>query len=176
MTKPLTNSTRSPLSLPPSFLDQDMACVKNCDNPDPRTHEHFEQPIWQTLNMFMGETLCLVAASIFAFLAEKYGRAKWADLILDAEEDDILAVVESDGLLSSPAHAQGHGNGHGDGLAAPLKKKKLEGPLVLLLWLPTLCDMTASTVRNTTSPLCLPLRTLIGTLHSLPFLLFSSAF
>ncbi|KAF9312076.1 hypothetical protein BGZ91_006626 [Linnemannia elongata] len=127
---------------------QDMACVKNCDNPDPRTHEHFEQPIWQTLNMFMGETLCLVAASIFAFLAEKYGRAKWADLILDAEEDDILAVVESDGLLSSPAHAQGHGNGHGDGHAAPLKKKKLEGPLVLLLWLPTLCDMTASTLMN----------------------------
>ncbi|KAF9548533.1 hypothetical protein EC957_006087 [Mortierella hygrophila] len=124
---------------------QDMACVKNCDNPDPKTHEHFEQPIWQTLNMFMGETLCLVAASIFTFLAEKYGRAKWADLILDDEEDDILAVVESDGLLSSPHE---HGHGHGNGHAAPLKKKKLEGPLVLLLWLPTLCDMTASTLMN----------------------------
>ncbi|KAG9071885.1 hypothetical protein KI688_006104 [Linnemannia hyalina] len=124
---------------------QDMACVKNCDNPDPKTHEHFEQPIWQTLNMFMGETLCLVAASIFAFLAEKYGRAKWADLILDDEEDDILAVVESDGLLSSPHE---HGHGHGNGHAAPLKKRKLEGPLVLLLWLPTLCDMTASTLMN----------------------------
>ncbi|KAG0283143.1 hypothetical protein BGZ96_012481 [Linnemannia gamsii] len=125
---------------------QDMACVKNCDNPDPRTHEHFEQPIWQTLNMFMGETLCLVAASIFAFLAEKLGRAKWAELVLDEEEDDILAVVESDGLLSSPHSGQVHG--HGQGHAASFKKRKLEGPLVLLLWLPTLCDMTASTLMN----------------------------
>ncbi|KAK3839181.1 MAG: integral membrane protein-like protein [Linnemannia elongata] len=147
MIKQLTNSTCYALSLPPSLLDQDMTCVKNCDNPDPKTHEHFEQPIWQTLNMFMGEILCLVAASIFAFLAEKYGRAKWADLILDAEEDDILAVIESDCLLSSPTPAYGHGHGHGNGHAAPLKKK-LEGPLVLLLWLPTLCDMTASTLMN----------------------------
>ncbi|KAF9900975.1 hypothetical protein EC991_006698 [Linnemannia zychae] len=124
---------------------QDMACVKNCDNPDPRTHEHFEQPIWQTLNMFMGETLCLVAASVFAFIAEKYGRAKWASLVLDdEEEEDVLAAVESDGLISSPPTAHGHGHGH----ATPLKKKKLEGPLVLLLWLPTLCDMTASTLMN----------------------------
>ncbi|KAG0309238.1 hypothetical protein BGZ97_013128 [Linnemannia gamsii] len=119
---------------------QDMACVKNCDNPDPRTHEHFEQPIWQTLNMFMGETLCLVAASVCAFLAEKFGRAKWAELVLDEEEDDILAVVESDGLIASPHSGHGHD--------PTLKKKKLEGPLVLLLWLPTLCDMTASTLMN----------------------------
>lgn len=168
MIKQLTNSTCYALSLPPSLLDQDMTCVKNCDNPDPKTHEHFEQPIWQTLNMFMGEILCLVAASIFAFLAEKYGRAKWADLILDAEEDDILAVIESDCLLSSPTPAYGHGHGHGNGHAAPLKKK-LEGPLVLLLWLPTLCDMTASTVRNTTSLLCSPQRILIGCILSLSY-------
>ncbi|KAF9085137.1 hypothetical protein BGX29_002151 [Mortierella sp. GBA35] len=123
-----------------------MACVKNCDNPDTKTHEHFEQPLWQTLNMFLGETLCLVAASVFAFLAEKYGRAKWAELILDEDEDDILAVVDSDGLIIPPASTtSGHGHGHG----APLKKKKkLEGALVLLLWLPTLCDMTASTLMN----------------------------
>ncbi|KAG0368402.1 MAG: hypothetical protein J3R72DRAFT_429881 [Linnemannia gamsii] len=120
---------------------QDMACVKNCDNPDPRTHEHFEQPIWQTLNMFMGETLCLVAASVFAFIAEKFGRAKWADLVLDEVDEDVLVSVESDGLISSPT---GQAHGH----AASLKKKKLEGPLVFLLWLPTLCDMTASTLMN----------------------------
>ncbi|KAF9345792.1 hypothetical protein BGX26_002733 [Mortierella sp. AD094] len=114
---------------------QDMACVKNCDNPDPKTHEHFEQPIWQTLNMFIGETLCLVVASVCAYLAEKYGRAKWADLVLDDQEEEILAVVESDGLIVPPSHAH-------------IKKKKLEGFYVLLLWLPTLCDMTASTLMN----------------------------
>ncbi|KAG0346174.1 hypothetical protein BG004_002259 [Podila humilis] len=120
---------------------QDMACVKNCDNPDESTHERFEQPIWQTLNMFVGETLCLVVASICAFLAEKYGRAKWAELVLD-DEDEGLAVVDSDGLISSQP-GPGHGHHHSD-----INKKKLEGPLVLLLWLPTLCDMTASTLMN----------------------------
>ena len=120
--------------------DQDKACVKNCDLPL-KEREHFEQPIWQTLNMFIGESLCLVVASICAFLADKYGRAKWADLILDDQEEDALAVVESDGLIVPEAI---HGHGHG----APLKqKKKLQGAHVLLLWLPTLCDMTASTVR-----------------------------
>ncbi|KAF9321351.1 hypothetical protein BG003_002199 [Podila horticola] len=121
---------------------QDNTCVKNCDNPDTTTHEHFEQPLWQTLNMFAGETLCLVVASICAFLAERYGRAKWADLVLD-EEDEGLAVVESDGLISPPP-----GHGHGAHGHANIKKKKLEGPLVLLLWIPTLCDMTASTLMN----------------------------
>lgn len=87
--------------------------------------------------MFAGETLCLVVASICAFLAERYGRAKWASLILD-EEDEGLAVVEADGLISSSPGAHAHNNS---------KKKKLEGPLVLLLWIPTLCDMTASTVN-----------------------------
>ncbi|KAF9414667.1 hypothetical protein BGZ94_000319 [Podila epigama] len=122
---------------------QDMACVKNCDNPDPKTHEHFEQPIWQTLNMFVGETLCLIVASLCAFLAEKYGRAKWAALVLDDEEAEGTAIVDSDGLISPPAT-----NGHGHGHDSNIKKKKLEGPLVLLLWIPTLCDMTASTLMN----------------------------
>ncbi|KAJ2609763.1 hypothetical protein H4S08_003906, partial [Coemansia sp. RSA 1365] len=38
---------------------QDKQCVRNCDDPDISNHEHFEQPVWQTLNMFYGEMLCL---------------------------------------------------------------------------------------------------------------------
>ncbi|CAH7669595.1 hypothetical protein PPACK8108_LOCUS4235, partial [Phakopsora pachyrhizi] len=34
---------------------QDKQCVANCDNPDVLTHKYFEQPVWQTLNMFIGE-------------------------------------------------------------------------------------------------------------------------
>ncbi|KAG0196813.1 hypothetical protein BGX28_009736 [Mortierella sp. GBA30] len=119
---------------------QDKACVKNCDSADPKEREHFEQPIWQTLNMFAGETLCLIAAFVAAYIAEKYGRAKWAELLLEEqEEEDVLAVVDSDGLIVPPVS---HGSvPHG-------KKKKLQGAYVFLLWLPTLCDMTASTLMN----------------------------
>ncbi len=31
---------------------QDMQCVENCDDPDPRRHVLYEQPVWQTLQMF----------------------------------------------------------------------------------------------------------------------------
>ena len=29
-----------------------MQCVENCDDPDPRQHVLYEQPVWQTLQMF----------------------------------------------------------------------------------------------------------------------------
>lgn len=38
---------------------QDLTCVENCDADTDERHL-FEQPIWQTLNMFIGEALCLL--------------------------------------------------------------------------------------------------------------------
>ena len=29
-----------------------MQCVENCDDPNPRHHVLYEQPVWQTLQMF----------------------------------------------------------------------------------------------------------------------------
>ncbi|CAH2353481.1 hypothetical protein CLIB1423_11S00650 [[Candida] railenensis] len=34
---------------------QDNQCVRNCNNPDVSTHKNFEQPVLQTLQMFIGE-------------------------------------------------------------------------------------------------------------------------
>ena len=31
---------------------QDMQCVENCGDPDPTRHVVYEQPVWQTLQMF----------------------------------------------------------------------------------------------------------------------------
>jgi hypothetical protein len=33
-----------------------MQCVENCD--DPQHQVLYEQPVWQTLQMFLGEMLC----------------------------------------------------------------------------------------------------------------------
>lgn len=41
---------------------------RNCDDPDLSTHRNFEQPVWQTLNMFAGESLCLLAFYLLNFL------------------------------------------------------------------------------------------------------------
>ncbi|KAF9975007.1 hypothetical protein BGZ73_001460 [Actinomortierella ambigua] len=115
---------------------QDRVCVANCDDPDPKKHEHFEQPLWQTLNMFLGESLCLILACVCALLAARFGRAKWAELVLDEEDPEPHSITESDGLIVPPA-------GH-----TAVVKQKLKGPLVFLLWVPTLCDMTATTLMN----------------------------
>ncbi|BGP13750.1 hypothetical protein JCM10213_006419 [Rhodosporidiobolus nylandii] len=40
---------------------QDMQCVENCDAADPTRRQNFEQPVWQTGTMFLGELGCLVA-------------------------------------------------------------------------------------------------------------------
>ncbi|KJA20221.1 hypothetical protein HYPSUDRAFT_88831 [Hypholoma sublateritium FD-334 SS-4] len=39
---------------------QDMQCVENCTDPDPTKHVLYEQPVWQTLQMFVGEMLCFL--------------------------------------------------------------------------------------------------------------------
>ncbi|KAJ8520969.1 hypothetical protein ONZ45_g2225 [Pleurotus djamor] len=38
---------------------QDMQCVENCADPNPAKHVLYEQPVWQTLQMFLGEMLCV---------------------------------------------------------------------------------------------------------------------
>ncbi|KAF9452244.1 hypothetical protein P691DRAFT_697467 [Macrolepiota fuliginosa MF-IS2] len=50
---------------------QDMQCVENCTDPDPTRHVLYEQPVWQTLQMFLGEMLCFLPV-IYAWLKLKY--------------------------------------------------------------------------------------------------------
>lgn len=42
------NDTAHPLIIPL----QDMQCVENCSDPDVTKHVLYEQPVWQTLQMF----------------------------------------------------------------------------------------------------------------------------
>lgn len=49
---------------------QDNQCVRNCDNPDVSTHQTFQQPALQTLQMFFGEMLCFF---IYRLLKRSWG-------------------------------------------------------------------------------------------------------
>jgi hypothetical protein len=42
-----------------------MQCVEDCDDPNPSNRVLFEQPVWQTLQMFLGEMLCLSKIPFF---------------------------------------------------------------------------------------------------------------
>ncbi|KAH7096102.1 hypothetical protein BKA62DRAFT_720689 [Auriculariales sp. MPI-PUGE-AT-0066] len=49
---------------------QDMQCVENCEHPDPSKHILFEQPVWQSFNMFLGEMLCFLPVLYIHFFAK----------------------------------------------------------------------------------------------------------
>lgn len=49
---------------------QDMQCVENCQDPDPSKHVYYEQPVWQTIQMFVGELGCFLPV-LFALLRHR---------------------------------------------------------------------------------------------------------
>lgn len=95
---------------------QDLTCVENCDG-DPSERHHFEQPIWQTLNMFIGEALCLI---VFY----------------------IGSMVESKRLETEPDQASEDPQDQQPPLDEPLGIE-MTGKANLLLWIPTMCKSFA---------------------------------
>lgn len=91
---------------------QDMQCVVNCDNPDPSTHKVFEQPVWQTATMFLGETLCTCTPS-FSALLSRYNKglapARWLILSLLRNNPSIRRSdrVLVDALALQPVQGKG---------------------------------------------------------------------
>ncbi|KAG1756450.1 uncharacterized protein EDB91DRAFT_1092729 [Suillus paluster] len=62
---------------------QDMQCVENCNDPDPASHVLYEQPVWQTLQMFR------FLPVIYTWLR---ARQRTAPVFLsDLEEEDVHA-------------------------------------------------------------------------------------
>ncbi|KAI9456519.1 hypothetical protein BJY52DRAFT_550902 [Lactarius psammicola] len=122
---------------------QDMQCVENCDDPDPRRHVLYEQPVWQTLQMFLGEMLCAFlflslppclrpswAVSGFLPVLYEYLSKRWRAASIQLPEED------SDSSLAELSESQ------------KLPPQRLTGRRILLLWLPALCDLTGTTLMN----------------------------
>lgn len=112
---------------------QDLSCVSNCDNIDPKQRRYYEQPIWQTLNMFFGEAACLLVYYISLFK-----KSQSYQLIPDAsaaDDDDNLDTSLEDSFVISPTE-----------IPAPL----MSGWSHLLFIFPTLCDITGTVFKNLT--------------------------
>ncbi|KAG8922157.1 hypothetical protein FRC00_007767, partial [Tulasnella sp. 408] len=64
---------------------QDMQCVENCGPlDDPTTRVYFEQPVWQTLQMFVGEVGCFIPV-LYTYLKN---RRNPAPMLADDEAED----------------------------------------------------------------------------------------
>jgi hypothetical protein len=115
-----------------------MQCVENCDS----RPVVFEQPVWQTLQMFIGEMLCAYPspapalscshASFFSvpgFLPVLYAlfaSYRKSSVQLPNNDSDEPVFIHSD--------------------LAGAKQRDLHGWRILLLWIPAACDLTGTTV------------------------------
>ncbi|ORX77746.1 hypothetical protein BCR32DRAFT_295442 [Anaeromyces robustus] len=96
---------------------QDQQCVKNCDTDNPK---YFEQPVIQTMCMFMGEVLCLLVSLGVQF----YKKRKLTRDDLDLHPDDERLITNSN------------------------NKPHLRGVATLVLWIPALLDICGTTLMN----------------------------
>ncbi|THU99342.1 hypothetical protein K435DRAFT_855761 [Dendrothele bispora CBS 962.96] len=97
---------------------QDMQCTENCDDPDPTKRVLYEQPVWQTLQMFIGEMFCFLPV-IYTWLRSR--RLSTQIRLPSDSEQDLQPKVTSESL---------------------------SGWKILLLWIPAACDLTGTTLMN----------------------------
>ena len=66
----------------PQYCLQDMQCVENCDDPNPRHRIVYEQPVWQTLQMFRKVQLYhRITAYLTLFVFDSYIRLSWGNAL-----------------------------------------------------------------------------------------------
>jgi drug/metabolite transporter (DMT)-like permease len=118
-----------------------MQCVKNCDAPSPKYRDHFEQPVLQTLQMFIGEMGCWLVIGAFSLYQSYAGRRAGYEAI--ADNDGVATPALSDDSETAnianplkPAHPDEEG------------RIPLQGRSILLLALPACCDIAGTTLMN----------------------------
>ncbi|POY70176.1 hypothetical protein BMF94_6759 [Rhodotorula taiwanensis] len=109
---------------------QDMQCVGNCDAHNPAKRRLFEQPVYQTITMFAGETLCLIA---FTILNSRFSPAARRRHRREAAYEPLQNVS------SDPTTGRD---------ASSLKAKEMSRKDAIMFWLPAMCDNCATTCMN----------------------------
>ena len=110
-----------------------MQCVRNCDSSNPEDRKNFEQPVWQTAQMFVGEMGCwLIVAGSAAYRHFRPAKLETQYEVFPNDEDE-------------------HAQPDTDPTAKPLNpledgRRPLKGWRVILLALPASCDIIGTTL------------------------------
>ena len=146
---------------------QDQTCVYNCSAPEAE-QEKFEQPLWQTLNMFIGEWVCLVV--LYAVRTWRGWRG-WRkslyrtfygtvppELDVDALRSVYARVVEEEEITvpsdedvsdeEGPVRVGNVGKARVVRRQVEVETEELKGWKVFLLMIPTVCDIIGTTVGS----------------------------
>ncbi|KAH0537804.1 hypothetical protein FGG08_005486 [Glutinoglossum americanum] len=131
----------------------DMQCIRDCDPLDPKKGEHFEQPVVQTIQMFIGEMGCwLVVACHVLYrryiLKESqtisnsgYQPIDATDEIEDLDAGDPVPRRRLSSQEAAPPAMKALFPNHDD-------RRPLTGWKVLMLALPACCDIAGTTLMN----------------------------
>ncbi|KAB8236392.1 hypothetical protein ETB97_003577 [Aspergillus alliaceus] len=130
---------------------QDMQCVRNCDSPDSNDRHLFEQPVIQTIQMFIGEMgswLVVLLSNVYQsfilprfsngaspLLAGGYRPVTNNDGADHAVEDD---TIDGDGYPDDPTKPDHTHDG----------RIQLHGRSIFLLAAPACCDIAGTTLMN----------------------------
>jgi hypothetical protein len=113
---------------------QDNQCVRDCDGPKPK---HFEQPVLQTFQMFIGEAGCWLVVGGMAVYRKYSGKP--------SPDENRYRPVDT----AEPADGASEATpAHDNGPAKDVPEDALSGARVLLLSLPAICDICGTTLMN----------------------------
>lgn len=126
---------------------QDNQCVRNCDDADPSKRKHFEQPVIQTLQMFVGEMGCWLVVGIMSLWTRYVSKSTAYERI----DNRAAAAEDNDNDVPDDASIRSH-TPLTD--SSPAASSKYDGPSVLRGWrvvllsLPAICDICGTTLMN----------------------------
>lgn len=137
---------------------QDEQCVNNCEDPNHDLRKKFEQPVWQTMIMFIGEFMCFAVYGLGLVLENHW---RWrASSATSAVEETAFFTGSGDReplLKSQPGQIQSEiededslvefGDEEDDALTRG-EKPPMSGWRYFFLALPAICDITATTMMN----------------------------
>lgn len=122
--------------------------MRNCHDPDSSKHQNFEQPVWQTAQMFVGEAgswLVIAASALLARHGKEDARGEYQALGTEPPEgEDVHGDPTGTVIAANPAVVEEH---HGE---EPVKEPRaMTGWRSLLLAMPAACDIVGTTLMNT---------------------------
>jgi drug/metabolite transporter (DMT)-like permease len=132
--------------------------VRNCDDPDPRRRKHFEQPVIQTLQMFIGEMGCWLVVGLLSLFKRYTGYRSSASSVAydripsaaaddDNDDENPRTAADNASIRSTTALNPGRSNN-----SCPRPDHEcpsvLRGWRVTLLALPAICDILGTTLMN----------------------------
>jgi len=129
---------------------QDNQCVRDCDNPDPRKRRHFEQPVIQTLQMFVGEMGCWLVVAVMSLWNRYVVKSGGSYQPISTRADDE-ATTNRDTTTRDDASIRSHTPLNGETSSLGYKgdgTSVLRGWRVTLLALPAICDILGTTLMN----------------------------